>query len=134
MPENKGASGGPKRDAKGRLLPGSSGNPGGRPKGLAAKVRAETRDGDELVEFHLAVLRGEIDTTVIANGVPTEIPAPLKERLTAAAWLAERGFGKPEQSVKVGGDESSPLTGLFSQLPADALLDALKTRGNGDAR
>ncbi len=33
------------RDGKGRFLPGQSGNPGGRPRGLAKLVREQTDDG-----------------------------------------------------------------------------------------
>jgi len=48
-------------------------------------IRQETRDGVELVEFMLKVLRGEIK-------------APVKYQMEAARWLAERGFGKAEPS------------------------------------
>jgi hypothetical protein len=46
------------------FLPGQSGNPGGRPKGLARKVRAEVGDNGELiVAFMLRVLRDETERT-----------------------------------------------------------------------
>jgi hypothetical protein len=73
MPENRGPSG--------RFLPGRpSPNPGGRPKGLAALVREETREGAELVAYMLAVLRHPKQPTAL--------------RMAAAQWLADRGFGK----------------------------------------
>ena len=56
------------------------GNPGGRPKGLAALVRAETDEGAELVAFMLRVLRSKRQ--------------PMRLRLEACSWLADRGFGK----------------------------------------
>lgn len=68
------------RGASGRFLPGNNGNGGGRPKGLAALVRQETRDGAELVAFFLAVLRNPKQPTAL--------------RVVAGQWLADRGFGK----------------------------------------
>ena len=69
------------RGVTGRFLPGGpSPNPNGRPKGLAALVQAETRDGAELVAFMLRVLRAEKQPTAL--------------RMQAAQWLADRGFGK----------------------------------------
>jgi hypothetical protein len=41
-----------------------------------------TADGSELTDFVLSVFRGEND-------------ASIKERMDAATWLADRGFGKP---------------------------------------
>ncbi len=69
-------------------MPGQSGNPGGRPRGLAALVREQTNDGKELVDLMLSILRGEL---VIDGNEPTH-----RERMAAAEWLADRGFGKPE--------------------------------------
>ena len=88
LPEN--------RAITGRFRPGNSANPGGRPKGLAHLVRDHTRDGAELVEFMLRVLRGKRQ--------------PLRYRLEAAAWLADRGFGKALQQLDVGGVAGEPLT------------------------
>jgi hypothetical protein len=75
------------------FLPGNSANPGGRPKGLAALVREQTKDGQELVRFMLGVLRGR--------------KTPLRYRLEAAAWLADRGFGKVSQPLT--GEGGGPL-------------------------
>ena len=72
------------RDTSGRFLPGISGNPGGRPVGLAALIREATDEGSELVEFMLGLFRGE-------HGVD------LRMRADAATWLVDRGFGKPTQ-------------------------------------
>ena len=78
------------------FLPGQSGNPGGRPKSLSGLVRQETKDGAELVAFHLRILRGR--------------KQPLRYRLEAAAWLADRGFGKALQQMELSGPGAEPLT------------------------
>ena len=65
--------------------PGRSGNPGGRPRGLVAKIRLETRDGEELADFVLSVFRNA--------------KAKDQDRMDAATWLADRGFGKPVQTI-----------------------------------
>ena len=66
---------------------GESGNPGGRPKGLAERARELTNGGDELAEFMVQVFRGE-------HG------ARLKDRMDAASWLSDRGFGRPTQQLQ----------------------------------
>ena len=45
-------------------------------------IQERTSDGSELTDFVLSVFRGE-------NGSSN------KERMDAATWLADRGFGKP---------------------------------------
>lgn len=62
--------------------PGTSGNPGGRPKGIMQLVRELTGDGSELVEFMLRLFRGQIKSS------------HLSDRIDACKWLADRGFGK----------------------------------------
>ena len=77
--------------------PGVSGNPGGRAKGLAAKVRAATKDGDMLVKFMVEVF----------NGTPEGCTN--RDRVDAAKWLGERGWGKAAQPV-TGDEDGGPLT------------------------
>jgi hypothetical protein len=68
--------------------PGVSGNPGGRPKGLARRVRELVGDdGHEIVEFMFAVMN---DKNV-----------RMADRLEAGAWLADRGFGKAELAIHI---------------------------------
>lgn len=88
--------------APGRPFPkGRSGNPGGRPKGLAAYVRAQTKEGKELADFMLAVLR--------RSGEFEHARLPLAVRMDAATWLAERGFGKPVQPNTHTGEDGGPI-------------------------
>lgn len=77
------------RTAKARGRPfvkGQSGNPGGRPRGLVAEIRTRTNDGVTLVGFMLRVFEGKL------RG------ARLRDRIEAATWLADRGFGRPVQA------------------------------------
>ena len=74
------------RGASGRFTPGNNGNGGGRPKGLAALVREETKAGAELVAYMLAVLRHPKQPTAL--------------RMAAAQWLADRGFGRAVNVVE----------------------------------
>jgi hypothetical protein len=76
--------------------PGNSANPGGRPKGLAQLAREKTRDGAELVEFMYGVLHNKRQ--------------PMRLRMEAAGWLADRGFGKALQQVEVGNADGEPFT------------------------
>ena len=75
-------------------------NPGGRPRGLALLVRTGTKNGLELVEFWLDVMR--------ANPDGPYAKAKLEVRLKASELLAERGFGKVE--VTVDEEANAPRT------------------------
>ena len=113
----------------GRPFPkGVSGNPGGRPKGLAKRIRAETRDGEELVEVMLSVLR---DKT-----------ASRRDTMQAATWLADRGFGRPIQTLRAETEPKlyrNPFEGMdVKALEAevarmDALLNAEENTLDGEA-
>jgi hypothetical protein len=73
----------------GRPFPkGVSGNPGGRPssKGLIARIREETRDGEEIADFMLSVFR---DKT-----------ASRRDRMEAASWLTDRAYGRAAQTLR----------------------------------
>lgn len=72
---------------------GNRANPGGRVKGLAALVRAQTAEGAELVAFMLKVLRSP--------------KRPLRLRMEAAVWLADRGWGRA--TLPVTDAEGGPM-------------------------
>lgn len=59
---------------------GHTGNPGGRPKGLASYIREHTMDGRELADFLLQAMRGELS-----------FKGP--DRIKACEMLLNRGFG-----------------------------------------
>jgi len=65
------------------FMPGKSGNPGGRPKGVAEVV--------EMARKHTAVaMQALVD-------IATDDTKPPAARATAAVALLERGWGKPVQ-------------------------------------
>lgn len=78
------------RDARGRLLPGHSLNPGGRPKGRVQLYR-EAADEADVIGLMKAVARGDED---VDGHRPT-----LSQRVDAAKWIEERAHGKATEKV-----------------------------------
>lgn len=80
-----------------RFKPGVSGNPGGRPKGLAAALRAKYGpDAQKLVS--------ELEKIAFAKeGVPPRV------RVDAIRELLNRHSGKPPDIVKLEDDDGTGL-------------------------
>lgn len=100
--------------------PGQSGNPGGRPKGLA-KVAENARAKTDAM---LGVL----------EEVATDKRAPPAARVAAANSILDRGWGKPSQPIG-GADDLPPLgAGAMKQLTT-AELEAIAAMAvaQGDA-
>lgn len=90
----------PPRDAKGRILPGHSLNPSGKPKGaglIARRIMELTGNGEEIVDFLLSMMRG--------NNPGGASP---KLRLQAAQELLNRSIGKPSENVTISKGEAPP--------------------------
>lgn len=76
--------------------PGQSGNPGGRPKGVPARIAALAKHPDELFEFLYQIVRGEHPDQEKFTG---------RDRMTAATELLNRQFGRPvETQVQLQAD------------------------------
>ena len=89
------------------FMPGQSGNPGGRPRGLARRVRELVGDDGELIlQFMVDVLGDESARTA--------------DRLEAAKWLADRGFGKAGQAVEIDVPDQS-WRSVLARLPKEDL-------------
>jgi len=85
---------------KGGFKKGQCGNPDGRPKNkLAPIILRETRDGQELIDQALSVLRDK--------------KAGLRDRAEARCWLADRGWGKSAQPIGQDGDGLSSMLDLM---------------------
>ena len=90
------------------FTPGVSGNPGGRPKGLSRRVREFVGDdGHEIAEFMFSVMNDERARTA--------------DRIEAAKWLADRGFGKAPLVVSAGVTAEHLLQDYFSKLSLEDL-------------
>ncbi len=124
MPDSRGG-----RNGRGRFLPGVSGNPGGNPRqaGFAARIRAATADGQDLVDFALRTMRGEmvspvLDSAGAAIGV-TQAHVSDAVRMQACMWLSDRAFGKVPSLVDT---EENPLAGHSEADALRQIIDALE--------
>jgi hypothetical protein len=69
------------------FCPGKSGNPGGRPKGLRRRVQELVGpDGEAIVAYMVEIMQNPAERT--------------RDRMDAARWLADRGFGKATPAVE----------------------------------
>ena len=101
----------------GRPFPkGVSGNPGGRPRGLAAYVRENTGDGKEMVDLMATIMRGET-----IDGIAPRI----RDRMEAASWLADRAFGKPTTQIEAT-SRSMSVDMTLSEMSSDKLVALLQ--------
>ena len=94
--------------------PGQSGNPAGRPKGLAAQVK-ERVDPSELVDILTAVARDE--------------RAKPSERIAAVRELADRGWGKAPAFAAIEGADPLELSAIAQEV--QAIADELAARREG---
>lgn len=128
MPFQKGRSG----NAATQFKRGRSGNPAGRPLGLTRYIRETTGEGAELVDFMLAVFRGEnIPNPKAESQRRGEID--LRDRIAAATWLADRAFGRPGQVLDNESPEMPPSYDL-SRLSLEELRTMQSILGKAASR
>lgn len=116
-------------------MKGVSGNPRGPQKGLARLVRETVGDDiAAIIKAQVAIAQGRKP-----DGITDLPPIKASDMTKAAEWLADRGWGKPQQTVNV--HEGPAVSRDFASL-TDEQLDAelaadeeyLRTLGDGDAR
>src|SRR5688572_16077591 len=85
---------------------GQSGNPGGRPKGLASTFqKLAGKDGEKLAAMLWAVIEGDEEAL---GQLGYEAPSN-RERLQAIEIFLDRGWGRAPQSVELTGAEGGPV-------------------------
>ena len=82
-------------------------------RSLASYIRQQTGSGREIVDFQLQVMRGEpilipdVIRKKAKNGSKRRelyVQPTLDQRREAAAWIADRGWGKAKEILEVTGD------------------------------
>ena len=103
--------------------PGNNANPYGNTaplRSLAAEIRRQTGNGMEIASLYLQIMRGEPvkfpqkRITRRKNGkiiTSMYVRPTLDQRVSAAAWLADRGWGKAKETIELTG-EASPAQRL----------------------
>ena len=84
--------------------------PNGRKKGVASLIRFHTDEGRRLVELMWRIARGgKFRMSAIAKTgdvVEARLRPSVRDRMDAIAWLADRGWGKVKDVIKLEGEET----------------------------
>ncbi len=100
------------------FLPGQSGNPSGRPKGIASTVRkACGGDPETLIQTLLAIARGES-----TNGKPVRAA----DQIRASELVLAYGWGKPAAFVSIEGADPLELDEVAAEIRQ--IADELRAR------
>ena len=76
---------------------------------MATLIRRTSGAGAELVAFFFAVLRGK---PISRPGSPKPHRPTLDQRIAAAQWLADRGWGKAKELVELTSETTTPAQRL----------------------
>jgi len=118
---SNGSAPGRKRVVGKPFEPGKSGNPGGRPKGLAAAVR-ESYPAGEIVAGMVKIAKG----LKIAGQKPT-----IADMVRAREWLADRGYGKAAAFAALEGGDPLELGAVDEAIAG--VVDELAARREAEA-
>jgi len=98
---------------KWRVKPGEVRNPLGNNGGwnaIAIEIRKRSGNGLELVQFFFSVMRGEPMKLKRADGKMSRgrpVHPRTQDRIAAAQWLSDRGWGRAREIVELVGDQTS---------------------------
>lgn len=98
------------RDVNGRFIPGKSGNPTGRPKGVREKVEAELKKAKAISPIRYLVKLMMFD--INKRGA---IKKGNKQSLTAALKLTEYLLGKPQVPMDIH-HTGSPIDDILTKI------------------
>jgi len=91
------------------FLPNHRPIPNGRKKGLASLIRFHTEEGRRLVELMWRIARGgkfRVPMMTKLGVVECQVRPSVRDRMDAIAWLADRGWGKVKDVIKLENEET----------------------------
>ena len=101
--------------------PGQCGNPGGRPRGVSRSELADVRA--------LAKTYGASAIETLAS-IMESANSPPAARVAAATAILDRGYGKPQQKMDLGGTTTLESL-IIASLPSGERQRLEPPRGNG---
>ena len=93
-------------------------------KSFAKYIRDSTKDGQELIDLAISIMRGK----VMGPGTKA-INTDWNQKMAAASWLADRGWGKAAQVIEleVQPSEATPELQEYTIAELEAMLVVMRT-------